>query len=160
MESKKILVVSDTHHRTIDVIATQEKDPHDMLFHLGDRVKDADQLESALHIPVYRVRGNNDYWEEETPLTATVPVFGIRFLLTHGHCENVHYGITGVLAKAKEKSCQVALFGHTHMRFDRTVGGIRLLNPGSPSLPRDGKYSVLSLQVFENGSLEAKFIDL
>lgn len=159
MESKKILVVSDTHRRITEVIAFQEKDPHDMLFHLGDLVKDAKTLEKVLHIPVLCVRGNNDFAEYETPAQIVVPVYGKRFLLTHGHMERVGAGSAGVLALAKEEGANVALFGHTHRRFDRVIDGVHILNPGAVSSPRDGVRSLLSLTVFESGNLDFCFID-
>jgi predicted phosphodiesterase len=41
------------------------------------------------------------------------------------------------------------LYGHTHIPMDRTVGGVRLVNPGSVGLPLDGdpraSYAVLDM---------------
>ena len=41
------------------------------------------------------------------------------------------------------------LYGHTHVKLDENRGGIRCLNPGSVSIPKDGSHSCL---VYENGA--------
>ncbi len=56
--------------------------------------------------------------------------------LTHGHLWNPEK-----LPPLKEGS--VFLFGHTHVKMDRTIQGIRCLNPGSVSIPKDGSNSCL-----------------
>ena len=43
----------------------------------------------------------------------------------------------------------IFLSGHTHIKLDKTVDGIRCLNPGSVSIPKDGSNSCL---IYENGS--------
>ena len=45
--------------------------------------------------------------------------------------------------------CDVVCFGHTHIPFDDTVKGVRLLNPGSITHNRDGSdpsYMLLTLK--------------
>ena len=42
----------------------------------------------------------------------------------------------------------VFLYGHTHIKRDEIVDGIRCLNPGSVSIPKDGSNSCL---VYEDG---------
>ena len=66
---------------------------------------------------------------------------GLTFFLTHGHLYH------------PEKLPQVApgtvfLMGHTHVKMDQMVEGIRCLNPGSVSIPKDGSHSCI---VYENG---------
>ena len=41
------------------------------------------------------------------------------------------------------------LYGHTHVKLDEDRGGIRCLNPGSVSIPKDGSHSCL---IFEDGN--------
>jgi len=50
----------------------------------------------------------------------------------------------------------VFLSGHTHVKMDEERGGIRCLNPGSVSIPKDGSRSCLLYQdgVFTVLSLE------
>ena len=66
---------------------------------------------------------------------------GKTFYLTHGHHKNPQD-----LPKLPEGS--IFLYGHTHVKFDQVVDGIRCLNPGSVSIPKDGTHSYL---VYENG---------
>jgi len=41
-----------------------------------------------------------------------------------------------LIYKAKELEVDIMIFGHTHRPFLKEVGGIVLLNPGSPTEPR------------------------
>ena len=66
---------------------------------------------------------------------------GKTFYLTHGHHAN-----PDALPPLPEGS--VFLSGHTHVKLDETRGGIRCLNPGSVSSPKDGSHSCL---IYDNG---------
>ena len=65
---------------------------------------------------------------------------GIPMYLTHGH----HWGPDAL----PPLSGGVFLSGHTHVKLDKMVEGVRCLNPGSVSIPKDGSHSCL---IFENG---------
>ncbi len=73
---------------------------------------------------------------------------GKSFYLTHGHHANPQN-----LPALKEGS--VFLYGHTHVKFDQVINGIRCLNPGSVSIPKDGSNSCM---VYENGDF--RFVTL
>ena len=66
---------------------------------------------------------------------------GKTWYLTHGHHKNPQD-----LPVLPEGS--IFLYGHTHVKFDQVVSGIRCLNPGSVSIPKDGSHSCM---VYENG---------
>ena len=66
---------------------------------------------------------------------------GTSFYLTHGHHANPR-NLPALPAGS------VFLYGHTHVKFDQVVDGIRCLNPGSVSIPKDGSNSCM---VYENG---------
>ena len=66
---------------------------------------------------------------------------GVSFYLTHGHLWNPEK-----LPPLEPGS--VFLSGHTHVKQDVTAKGIRCLNPGSVSIPKDGSHSYL---ICENG---------
>ena len=68
---------------------------------------------------------------------------GKVFYLTHGHHANPQN-----LPQLPEGS--VFLFGHTHVKLDETITGIRCLNPGSVSIPMDGSHSCI---VWEDGNI-------
>lgn len=63
------------------------------------------------------------------------------FYLAHGHHENPEQ-------LPPLESGSIFLSGHTHVKLDRTVNGIRCLNPGSVSIPKDGSHSYL---LYEDG---------
>ena len=69
-------------------------------------------------------------------------VEGRTFYLTHGHHAN-----PDALPPLTEGS--IFLYGHTHVKLDEIRQGIRCLNPGSVSIPKDGSHSCL---IFENGT--------
>ena len=50
----------------------------------------------------------------------------------------------------------VLLSGHTHVKLDEVRGGIRCLNPGSVSIPKDGSHSCL---IYENGRFFVKILE-
>jgi len=67
---------------------------------------------------------------------------GLSFYLTHGH----HHSPENLPAL---KQGSIFLSGHTHVKLDEVRGGIRCLNPGSVSIPKDGSHSCL---VCEDGA--------
>ena len=66
---------------------------------------------------------------------------GKTFYLTHGHHKNPQD-----LPSLPEGS--IFLYGHTHVKMDEIRQGIRCVNPGSVSIPKDGSHSCM---VYENG---------
>lgn len=72
---------------------------------------------------------------------AQIIVNDIDLFLTHGHIWNLEK-----LPPLLEGS--IFLFGHTHVKIDTVVNGIRCLNPGSVSIPKDGSNSCL---IYESG---------
>ena len=69
--------------------------------------------------------------------------------LTHGH----HHSPDN-LPPLKESS--VFLSGHTHVKLDEVRKGIRCLNPGSVSIPKDGSHSCL---LYEDGTFSFKILE-
>jgi predicted phosphodiesterase len=66
--------------------------------------------------------------------------------LTHGHHANPD-NLPPLTAGS------VFLSGHTHVKLDKVADGIRCLNPGSVSIPKDGSHSCI---VFENGEIDGE----
>ena len=52
--------------------------------------------------------------------------------------ENVNYQLNGLMYKAMENDCRAVVFGHTHKAMTDESNGIRFINPGSLTQPRDG----------------------
>ena len=76
-------------------------------------------------------------------------VDGQTFFLTHGHHHNPDN-----LPPLREGS--IFLSGHTHVKVDEERSGIRCLNPGSVSIPKDGSHSCL---IYENGQFFVKILE-
>ena len=74
---------------------------------------------------------------------------GKNFYLTHGHHQNPDN-----LPKLQAGS--VFLYGHTHVKFDKVIDGIRCLNPGSVSIPKDGSHSCM---IYEDGSFRTCILE-
>lgn len=74
---------------------------------------------------------------------------GRNFYLTHGHHENPEN-----LPPLPKGS--VFLFGHTHVKMDEMHAGVRCLNPGSVSIPKDGSNSCL---MYEEGVFTFRILE-
>ncbi|WP_431218467.1 metallophosphoesterase family protein [Leifsonia xyli] len=134
----RLLLISDTHvpkrARTLPALVLSAVDAADVVIHAGDWVDAAtlDLLEerSRRLVGVY---GNNDGPElrRRLPEIARVEMGGLRFAVVHE---------TGPAAGREARAdrdfpdADVLVFGHSHIPWDTvTPGGLRLLNPGSPT---------------------------
>ena len=136
---ESLLLLSDTHvpqrARDLPREVWAAVEAADVVVHAGDWV-DArllDKLE-ARSLRLVGVHGNNDGAELQArlPEVAHTTVGGIRLAVVHE---------TGPAA-GRERRCDalygesadVLVFGHSHIPWDSTTpGGLRLLNPGSPT---------------------------
>ena len=103
---------------------------------------------SSLKEKILAVRGNCEAEVDQMVLPfscmadfAQLEVDGTLFHLTHGHHENPEN-----LPPLPEGS--VFLSGHTHVKMDEVRDGIRCINPGSVSIPKDGSHSCM---IYDNG---------
>jgi len=144
INAMSLMVISDTHGRTTAVmnILIENKDiTH--LVHLGDMVRDAEDIEAAFpELKVIKVSGNNDFWSREKE-ELLFDWYGLKIFACHGHKYGVR-GSKGILAtRAKEAGADIALFGHTHIKFDQKLDGVLLLNPSSTGyyiIDKSGNY--------------------
>ena len=74
---------------------------------------------------------------------------GLDLYLTHGHKWSPDN-----LPALREGT--VFLSGHTHVKLDAEQNGIRCLNPGSVSIPKDGSHSCI---IFENGQFFVRLLE-
>lgn len=122
--------------------------------------------EISLPVPAVFIKGNCDtYGSRDLKKKAVFELNHHRFYCTHGHTEGVNYGLQNLVYSAMENDCDIALYGHTHVSLDDSfegygdIGdGVRILNPGSISLPRDGKrsYMVMTFSEDEEYTVELK----
>lgn len=132
----KILVASDAHGNIDGLINSLGDEKFDMLFYLGDYVKDGLRISDILNIPYKIVRGNGDYNVKNFSDDEVFELNGKKIFLTHGHKYNVSFGLENIYYKAKELKVDYVLFGHTHVPIIEKINDIIIMNPGSPTLPR------------------------
>jgi hypothetical protein len=134
----RVLLLADTHlpkrAKALPERVWAEVDAADVVVHAGDWVDVAllDALEQRARRLV-GVYGNNDGppLRSRLPGVARVELDGVRMSVVHE---------TGGAA-GREKRCAAAfpdtdvlVFGHSHIPWDTVApGGLRLLNPGSPT---------------------------
>lgn len=160
----KIIIASDLHgsnYYTAQLIEKIHQLKADKLILLGDILyhgprndlpkdyspKKVFSALNALDIPVVCVRGNCDAEVDQMVLNfdvltpeVTLCECGFTMHLTHGHNFNIDN------PPKNAKSGDVVLSGHTHVPLDEVKEGVRFLNPGSLSIPKENsKHSFILL---------------
>ena len=169
----KLLIASDIHgsaywcRRLLEVARQEQPDKlillGDILYH-GPRNDLPREYAPKQVIPMLSdwagkilcVRGNCEAEVDQMVLPfpcmaqySQLMVDGVTFFLTHGH-----HNDPANLPRLQEGD--VFLFGHTHVKMDEVHGGIRCLNPGSVSIPKDGSHSCL---VYEDGVFTFRILE-
>ena len=138
-----LTLMSDTHlpTRAKDLPAAlwAAVDAADVVVHAGDWM--AESLLDALAQRATRLVacwGNNDgpALRERLPETARVHLGGVRLAVTHetGDARGRETRCEGWFGPSSPDPADVLVFGHSHIPWDSTTpGGLRLLNPGSPT---------------------------
>ena len=169
----KLLIASDIHgsaywcRKLLEVYQQEQPDKlvllGDILYH-GPRndlpreyaPKAVIALLSPLAEKILCVRGNCEAEVDQMvlPFPCMAPysqllVEGKTFYLTHGHHENPRN-------LPRLNPGDVFLSGHTHVKEDIQVEGVRCLNPGSVSIPKDGSHSCL---VYDKGEFSFRVLE-
>ena len=169
----KLVIASDIHGsaywcaKLLEVIGQEQPDRilllGDLLYH-GPRndlprdyaPKQVIPMLSGLAEKILAVRGNCEAEVDQMVLPfpcmadyALVEADGLTLYLTHGH-----HADPNALPPLPKGS--VFLSGHTHVKLDEDREGIRCLNPGSVSIPKDGSHSCL---VCENGVFTFRILE-
>jgi hypothetical protein len=154
----RLLILADTHlpkrARDLPAEVWRAVDEADLVVHAGDWVDVGllDALEARARRLV-AVFGNNDHGELRTrlPEVARVEVEGLRLGVVHE---------TGPSTRREERmdaahpGLDVLVFGHSHIPWDTTTaGGLRLLNPGSPTDRRRQPHCTYLTATAEDGEL-------
>ncbi len=169
----KLLIASDIHGsaywcgRLMELVESEQPDRllllGDLLYHgpRNDLPKDYAPKQVIPMLSRYKekiiaVRGNCEAEVDQMVLpfpcmaeSSQLLVDGLSLYLTHGHHHNPDN-----LPPLPEGT--VFLSGHTHVKIDEVHNGIRCLNPGSVSIPKDGSHSCLFL---ENGKFSFRILE-
>lgn len=169
----KLLIASDIHgsaywcRKLLEVYETEKPDKlvllGDILYH-GPRndlpreyaPKAVISMLSPLAEKILCVRGNCEAEVDQMvlPFPCMAPYSQLlvedkTFYLTHGHHENPRN-------LPRLNPGDVFLSGHTHVKEDIQVEGVRCLNPGSVSIPKDGSHSCL---VYDKGEFSFRILE-
>lgn len=139
----RLLLLSDTH-LPVRAKALQDQvwrlvDEADVVIHAGDWVDVATlDVLSARARRLVGVAGNNDGPELWARLgeVARVEVEGVRIAVIHetGAAAGREARCDARFGPASDAPADLLVFGHSHIPWDSTTpGGVRLLNPGSPT---------------------------
>ena len=115
-----------------------------------------DWLDMEAIAPTTAVLGNTD---GDMPIneSAVVMLDGKKFFVQH--IVDPHRLQASLRERLKRIEPDVVVFGHTHMPFCETLGGILFLNPGSVTQPRgDYRPSMVRLTI-DHGKITPKFIE-
>lgn len=149
----RILVFSDTHYHTLDMKRVIKNHPEaDMIIHLGDNERDAEEISSITDIPVKQVRGNNDF-RPKAPISDTVICEDKKIFFTHGNRYIDYNGIEALVEAGRAEGADIILFGHTHMPFNKYKDGVFIFNPGSITQPRGGSQKSYGIIDIENSQI-------
>lgn len=138
----RIIVISDTHGlvSAIENVFLRNSDA-DLFIHLGDGERDLDSflLQNPAYTPkTIHVAGNCD-WGSLSSGFEIIPIGGHKIFASHGHIYAVKNSLEIIKRTAKENGCDIVLYGHTHVRYNKFEDGLYIMNPGSASCPNDGK---------------------
>ena len=159
MAGMRLLLISDTHvpnrARVLPQAVWEEVEQADLVVHAGDWVDVSllDELESRSR-RLIGVFGNNDgsSLRARLPEVARFEVQGVRFAVTHETGPAVGRELR---MKAAFPDVDVLVFGHSHIPWDTRSGGLRLLNPGSPTDRRGQPFPTMMTAVVSAGGLSA-----
>ena len=169
----KLVIASDIHGsaywcgKLMEVVEAEQPDKlillGDLLYH-GPRndlprdyaPKQVIPMLSKFADSILAVRGNCEAEVDQMVLPfpcmaayALLCCDGLTFYLTHGH-------LHGPDQLPPLTAGTVFLSGHTHVKLDEVRQGIRCMNPGSVSIPKDGSHSCI---VYENGTFSFRILE-
>jgi putative phosphoesterase len=154
----RLLVIADTHlpkrARDLPAAVWAAVDEADVVVHAGDWV-DVPLLDrlTARSRTLLGVYGNNDgpALRARLPEVARTVLDGLRVAVVH---ETGDAKGRECRCAAQFADCDVLFFGHSHIPWDSTTeGGLRLLNPGSPTDRRRQPYATYLTGTVHSGQL-------
>lgn len=155
----KIMLISDDHGYDVFgemySLALEKYKKIDMIIHAGDTERfDKEYYEEISGVPVYLVKGNNDFGP--VPNELLVKAEDKTIFVTHGHIYNVYSGLYKLAYAGKERNADIVVFGHTHMACHEKTPDTEYINPGSLAGVRSRMRSFAILTI-DNGTINVEF---
>lgn len=153
----RIVVLADTHSprrwRGCPPRVAEYLVGADLILHAGDVCEAAVLDELAGFAPVRVVLGNNDGPDVAAwgaPESLELELAGVRVAMLHdsGPTAGRHRRM-----RRRFPGAELAVFGHSHVPYDGVDGGLRLLNPGSPTDRRRQPHGTIGVLEIEAGAL-------
>ncbi len=175
----RLLILSDSHghYPVMESIVRNYGAKCDALVFCGDGVCDiarllysakADKKLMACLPPVIAaVRGNCDpgtypldtgslYFSEMLEFKVNEQ----NILVSHGHLQNVDYGVETLGLEMQVSECKTAFYGHTHVAKEDNIKGYKMVNPGSCARPRGGQPAGFAITTVEKTFTDIAFIKM
>ena len=154
----QLVLVADTHvparARDLPRQLWEAIDTADVVVHAGDWVEVGllDRLEARSR-QVLACWGNNDDADlrARLPEVARATFAGVRVAVVH---ETGGKEGRGARMRAAHPDVDLLVFGHSHIPWDTTHGGLRLLNPGSPTDRRQQPHCTYMTARLDGGAVE------
>ena len=144
----EVLILSDSHGLTNEVVAIKERHDVKWLIHCGDSELEFDSEELQ---GFYRVGGNCDF-DVRYPDEQTIELDGLTFYITHGHLYDVKMNLIRLSYRAEEERAQVVCFGHSHIAGAEQVDHKLFINPGSVRLPKNRMEKTYAIMQWDDPS--------
>jgi hypothetical protein len=153
----RVAVLSDTHSprrwKQCPSAVAAVLDGADAILHAGDVCLAETLDELAQFATVHAVRGNNDGPDVAAwgaPETQQLDLAGLAVAMVHDSGP-----AAGRSARLRRRfpHADLVVFGHSHIPWDETVHGQRILNPGSPTDRRRQPHGTMAELLIEDGAL-------
>ena len=155
----RVVVLADTHAprrwKSCPAVLAGWLRQADSILHAGDVCTAALLEELAQYAPVRAVVGNNDgpdvaAWGALPALETELA--GLRVAMIHDSG-----AATGRLRRMRTAfpDAELVVFGHSHIPLDRSDGGFRIFNPGSPTDRRRQPHGTFGVLQIDAGVLRA-----
>jgi uncharacterized protein len=153
----RVVALSDTHAprfwKRCPPAVARHLQGADLVLHAGDvcRAEVLDEL--ATFAPVRVVLGNNDGPDVAAwgaPETLDLVLDGLRVSMVHDSGPT-----SGRLARLRRRfpGADLVVFGHSHIPWDQSGDGLRVVNPGSPTDRRRQPSGTLATLDIDDGRL-------
>lgn len=161
-----IAVLSDTHipdrAAQIPGAFVDALERADRTIHAGDftTARVLEEVRTTASGPLTAVSGNMDPASLDLPDVESVRVDGLTLVVTHGTGSPRGYD-DRIAAIARERGGPdaIGIGGHTHEILDTTVGGTRVLNPGSATGARPASRATMLRLEIDDGDVDVRVLE-